>query len=125
LTVLGTLYKFNQTEFESIIQNDDDQLSFDVFPLPMNLNTPNCITADKNVNIWMVDSSSSSFFKFNPTNENFTQYATSNPHKSTYGNYTGEIKSPVSRPYWIETDSFGKLVFNEQGSNSIGVFDPD
>jgi len=64
-------------------------------------------------------------FKFNPRNENFTQYVTSNSPKSTYGNYTGEIKSTPSRPYWIDTDSSGKLVFNEPGSNRIGVFDPN
>jgi virginiamycin B lyase len=121
----GVLSKINQTEFELAIQNEGDNISFDFLSLPADLNTPNGITADNNGNIWIVDSSSSSFFKFNPITENFTQYTTSNPHKSTYGNYTGEIKSPVSRPYWIETDSFGKLVFNEQGSNSIGVFDPD
>lgn len=121
----GILTKINQTEFELLIQNEEEDLSFESFPLPAELNTPNGITADNNGNIWLVDSSSSLFFKFNPTNENFTQYTTSNPQKSTYGNYTGEIKSPTSNPYWIETDSFGKLVFNEQGSNSIGVFDPD
>ncbi len=121
----GILNKINQTELELLIQNDEESLSFEPFSLPENLNTPNGITADDNGNIWIVDSSSSRFFKFNSTNETFTQYVTSNPQKSTYGNFTGEIKSPVSRPYWIETDSTGKLVFNEQGSNSIGVFDPN
>jgi len=119
------LFKVNQTELDLLIQNDEEVLTFDLFTLPANLNTPNGITADNNGNIWLVDSSSSLFFKFNPIHENFTQYVTSNPHKSTYGNYTGEIKSPVSRPYWIDMDSFGKLVFNEQGSNRIGVFDPN
>ena len=118
----GVLIKLNQTE--SKLQKGE-VTDFESFPLPTNLNTPNGITADNNGNIWLVDSSSSLFFKFNPRNENFTQYVTSTPHKSTYGNYTGEIKSPVSRPYWIDIDSSGKLVFNEQGSNSIGVFDPD
>ena len=42
----------------------------------------------------------------------------------TYGNLTGVIKSPISRPYWIDTDSSGRLVFNEQTSNSIAVMDP-
>ncbi len=121
----GVLNKINQTKLELLIQNDEESLSFELFSLPENLNTPNGITADDNGNIWIVDSSSSRFFKFNSTNETFTQYVTSNPQKSTYGNYTGEIKSPVSRPYWIETDSTGKLVFNEQGSNRIGVFDPN
>jgi len=121
----GILKKFNLTEFELLIQNEEEALTTESFTLPTDLNTPNGITADNNGNIWLVDSSSSLFFKFNPIHENFTQYVTSNPHKSTYGNYTGEIKSPVSRPYWIDMDSSGKLVFNEQGSNKIGVFDPN
>jgi len=121
----GILTKINQTEYELLIQNEEEGLTFESFVLPANLNTPNGITADNNGNIWLVDSSSSLFFKFNPKNENFTQFTTANPQKSTYGNYTGEIKSPVSRPYWIETDSSGKLIFNEQGSNRIGVFDPN
>ena len=33
------------------------------------------------------------------------------------------IKSPVSRPYWIDTDNLGNLIFNEQTSNQIGVLD--
>jgi len=120
----GVLSKVNQTEFELLKEGAEGSISFEFFPLPTDLKTPNGITADNNGNIWLADSSSSSFFKFNTTNENFTQFTTSNPHQSTYGNYTGEIKLPVSRPYWIETDSSGKLVFNEQGSNRIGVFDP-
>ena len=124
LNGIGVLSKINQTEFELLRQTEEGDLPFKFFPLPTDLKTPNGITADNNGNIWLADSSSSLFFKFNPTNENFTQYVTSNPHKSTYGNYTGEIKSPVSRPYWMDIDSSGKLVFNEQGSNRIGVFDP-
>jgi len=124
----GYLYKVNQTEYESAIKNIDEfdtDVSFKIYPLPTDLNTPNGITADNNGNIWLADSSSSLFFKFNQTNGIFTQYVTSNPHKSTYGNYTGEIKFPTSNPYWMEMDSSGKLVFNEQGSNRIGVFDPN
>ena len=33
------------------------------------------------------------------------------------------IKSPVSRPYWIDTDNSGNLVFNEQTSNQIAILD--
>lgn len=120
----GILSKINQTEFELLIQNEGEDLTFEFFPLPADLNTPNGITADNDGNIWLVDSSSSSFFKFNTTNENFTQFTTANPQKFTYGNFTGKIKSPVSSPYWIDMHSSGKLVFNEPGSNRIGVFDP-
>jgi len=42
----------------------------------------------------------------------------------TYGNQTGIIKSPISRPYWIENDDQGRLVFNEQTANNISVMDP-
>ena len=68
----GILTKVNQTEFELLIQNEEEDLTFEFFPLPANLNTPNGITADNNGNIWLVDSSSSLFFKFNSINENFT-----------------------------------------------------
>ena len=42
----------------------------------------------------------------------------------TYGNQTGVIKSPISRPYWIENNDQGRLVFNEQTANNISVMDP-
>ena len=35
------------------------------------------------------------------------------------------IKNPVSRPYWTTFNENGKLVFNEQTANRIGVFDPE
>ena len=120
----GVLTKINQTEFELLIQNEEEDLAIESFPLPVNLNTPNGITVDNNGDIWIADSSSSFFFKFVPKNEDFTQYVTSNPNKSTYGNYTGEIKSPISGPYWIDVHSSGKLIFNEPESNRIGVFEP-
>ncbi len=122
---IGTLSKINLTELNLLIQNDDKEIPLELFSLPSDLKTPNGITVDNDGNIWLADSSSSLFFKFNPTNEDFTKYVTANPQKSTYGNYTGEIKSPASHPYWFDTDSFGKLVFNEPGSNRIGVFDPN
>ena len=41
------------------------------------------------------------------------------------GNATGIIKSPISRPYWSQTDMNGNLFFNEQTSNQLAVFDID
>jgi len=120
----GILAKINQTEFNLAIQNQIGNAPLETITLPRDLNTPNGITVDNSGNVWLADSSSSLFFKYDPIGANFTKYMTTNPQKSTYGNFTGEIKSPVSRPYWIDTDSSGKLIFNEQGSNRIGVFDP-
>ena len=34
------------------------------------------------------------------------------------------IKTPISRPYWNYFDDKGRLWFNEQVANSLGVFDP-
>jgi len=34
------------------------------------------------------------------------------------------IKFPISRPYWIENNDQGQLVFNEQTANNISVMDP-
>ena len=45
------------------------------------------------------------------------------PPVSSYGNATGLVLSPVSRPYWLE--AYGDLViFNEQTGNRIGVLNP-
>jgi len=96
----------------------------DVLPLPESLLTPNGATATEDGKIWLVDTSSSNFFSFNPQNEVFTQYTTSDPALQTFGNSTGIIKTPISRPYWIETNDLGQLVFNEQTANRIAVMDP-
>ena len=57
------------------------------------------------------------------TDQEFTKFVTSVPQKSTFGNATGIIKSPISRPYWSQTDMNGNLFFNEQTSNQLAVFD--
>lgn len=122
----GVLVKFDYNEFLEFIAspqmtNSTAQFS-GVFDLPPTLGTPIGLSVDGNDNIWMADTSSSSFFKFNPQNEKFTRYITSDPDLSVYGNATGLIKSPTSGPYWTQIDN-GKLVFNEQLANAIGVFD--
>jgi len=97
----------------------------DIYELPPGLNTPNGAVADSNGNIWLADTSSSFFFSFDPESELFTQYVTSNPTVSTYGNSSGLIKTPVTRPYWIELDQNDQIVFNEQTANRIGIFNPN
>ena len=49
---------------------------------------------------------------------------TADPIFETFGNQTGIVKSPISRPYWIENNDQGQLVFNEQTANNISVMDP-
>ena len=74
--------------------------------------------------LWLADTTSSSFFSFDPTTEQFIQYVTADPIFETFGNQTGVVKSPISRPYWIENNDQGQLVFNAQTANNISVMDP-
>ncbi len=125
----GVLLKLNQTKIfdqaNNLEQIQTDLLDFiDIYQFPAGMTTPNGISASSDGNIWIVDTSSSFFFKFDPDFETFTKYITSIPHESTYGNSTGIVKTPVSRPYWSEFDDQGRLVFNEQTANRIGIFDP-
>ena len=119
----GSLVKINQTKFDLAIQNNSEVIEFNFFPLPNDLSTPNGISEDNSGNIWIADSSSSLFFKFDPISENFTKYSTSDPPIFSYGNHTGQIKSSISQPYWIEKSPSG-IVFNEPSANRIAVFDP-
>lgn len=125
----GVLVKFDQDAYRNSIatanQNSLPALDFiKVFQLPVDLFTPNGIAVTPDDIIWIADTSNSAIFTFDPTTQQFIAYPTSNPKVSTYGNSTGLIKSPISRPYWIEANSMGHLVFNEQTANSIAVLDP-
>lgn len=95
------------------------------FELPPGLLTPNGLTIDNSGILWLADTSSSYFFSFNTTSETFTHYVTSPPDVLSYGNMTGVIQTPVSRPYWIDISDSGKVIFNEQTANRIAVFDTD
>ena len=125
----GVLVKYDHKGFqESVVSSGENTLPLfdfiDVFELPPELLTPNGIAVSESGKIWIADTSSSHFFSFDPETEQFTQYLTSDPPLLTYGNFTGIIKSPISRPYWIDLDSAGRLIFNEQTSNNIAVMDP-
>ena len=124
----GVLVKFDQEGYRNSVANVDGEslptLDYiEIFQLPSELLTPNGIAVSDGM-IWLADTSSSAIFNFDPTTQQFTQYVTSDPKISTYGNSTGLIKSPISRPYWIKTNSDGQLVFNEQTANSIAILDP-
>lgn len=124
----GVLIKFDQEGYRNSIANvNEDTLPpldyLEIFQLPSELLTPNGIVVSDGM-IWLADTSSSAVFNFDPTTQQFTKYVTSDPKISTYGNSTGIIQSPISRPYWIKINSDGDLVFNEQTANSIAVLDP-
>ena len=125
----GFLVKFNQNDYLSAVSNSGEQFLplvdfISAYALPVQLLTPNGITFSDDGLLWIVDTTSSSFFSFDPSSEKFIQYVTADPMFETYGNQTGVIKSPISRPYWIENDDQGRLVFNEQAANNISVMDP-
>jgi len=93
------------------------------YNFPAGLTTPNGVAVGPDQKIWLADTSSNYFFSFDPRTEEFTKYATSIPTIDSYGNASGFIKNPVSRPYWIER-SDGNLIMNEHNANRIGVFNP-
>ena len=93
------------------------------YNFPTGLTTPNGVAVGPDQKIWLADTSTSYFFSFDPKTEEFTKYTTSIPTIDSYGNASGIIKNPVSRPYWIEHYD-GNLIMNEQTANRIGVFNP-
>ena len=122
----GLLLKFNIEQYKldssALTNTISVENYFEVYDFPQDLETANGLSIDENDNVWIVDTSSSFFFKFDPDTQQFTKFITSTPQKSTYGNSTGIIKSPISRPYWTQTDLNGNLFFNEQTSNQLAVF---
>ena len=125
----GVLVKFNQNGYFDSVANSEEKslplLDFiEIYELPPELLTPNGSVVDDDGLIWLADTTTSYFFSFDPSTEKFVQYVTSDPLLSTYGNQTGIVKTPISRPYWIDIDEQGRLVFNEQTGNNISVMDP-
>jgi len=125
----GLLLKFNIEKYkqDTYLASTGVDISlenyFEVYDFHPDLNAANGLSIDENDDVWILDTTSSFFFKFDPKIEKFTKFVTSTPQESTYGNATGIIKSPISRPYWSQTDMNGNLFFNEQTSNQIAVFD--
>jgi len=93
------------------------------YNFPAGLTTPNGVAVGPDQKIWLADTSSNYFFSFDPKTEEFTKYVTSVPTIDSYGDASGFIKNPVSRPYWIE-HSDDNLIMNEHNANRIGVFNP-
>ncbi len=126
----GVLVQFDQDGYLASVMGSKNKfrpvLNFiEVYVLPPELLTPNGVVVSADGTIWLTDTSTSSFFNFNPLTKKFTQYVTADPLPSTYGNQTGRTPSdPGSRPYWIDSDEQGRIVFNEQAANNISVMDP-
>ena len=113
-----------QTGEGNLLNYDPQTSNGTKFNFPLGMRAPNGISVDKQDKIWLSDTSSSFFFSFDPQSKRFTKYITSPPQEVTYGNYSGLIKTPVTRPYWNSFDEMERLWFNEQTGNSIAVFDP-
>lgn len=125
----GVLVKLDYEGYQNTKQETGQEffagdMFTEIYQLPVALLTPNGAVISNDGKIWLADTTSSSFFSFDPTTEEFTQYVTADPLLSTYGNQTGVVKTPISRPYWIDSDEQGRIVFNEQNANNISVFDP-
>ena len=117
-----TLWKYQQGG--NLTRYDSQTGSKTPFNLPSGIFAPNGISISQDGKVWVTDTASSFFFSFDPQSQQFTKFITSLPPESTYGNVTGVIKTPISRPYWNHVDDKGRIWFNEQVANSIGFFDP-
>ncbi len=103
-----------------ILTQDTQQYS-----LPDSIQAPNGVAMGPSGNIWIADTAGNSFYKFSPDNNTTTEFVTSEPSVLTYGNATGLIKTPITRPYWNAFDSEGNMWFNQQTGNRLAVFDPN
>jgi len=108
----------------NLVKYDQQTGNSTQYPLPQEIQAPNGIAIDSAGKLWIMDTASSFFFDFDPNTNQFTKHLTSPPPTSSYGNASGLIKTPISRPYWNHFDDRGRLWFNEQVANSLGVYDP-
>ena len=124
----GLLVKYDYNGYQNTIDSRDDFLPLldfiEVYELPRELYAANGVEISSDGLVWIADTASSSFFSFNPITKEFVQYVTAEPMLSTFGNQTGVIKTPISRPYWIQLDDQNRLVLNSQNANNISVMDP-
>lgn len=116
-----TIWKYQQGG--NLVKYDQKTGNSTQYPLPQEIQAPNGIAIDSAGKLWIMDTASSLFFDFDPTNSQFTKHLTSPPPISSYGNASGLIKTPISRPYWNHFDDKGRLWFNEQVANTLGVYD--
>ena len=95
------------------------------FTLPDSIKAPNGVAIGPLGNIWIADTAGNSFYKFSPDDKKVIEFTTSKPSIFTYGNASGLIKTPITRPYWNAFDSDGNMWFNQQTGNRLAVFNPN
>ena len=94
------------------------------FSLPTSIGAPNGVSVGPENNVWIADTAGNSFYKFIPESMKIIEFVTTKPPVWTYGNSSGLIKTPITRPYWNSFDSDGNMWFNQQTANRLAVFDP-
>ena len=125
----GILINYDHEDYRNDVLNSGEQflpmMDYVItYTLPPQLIIPNGIAFSDDDTLWISDSGSSSFFSFESSTGQFIQYVTADPIFETYGNQTGVIGNPISRPYSMESDDQGRIIFNEQTGNNISVMDP-
>ncbi len=116
---------WNYQQGGSLIGYDQTTRNYTEHRLPSEIQAPNGISIDPIGRLWITDTASSYFLNFDPNTNQFTKFITSPAPVSSYGNSSGLIKTPITRPYWNHVDDKGRLWFNEQVANSIAVFNPE
>ncbi|RDJ37554.1 MAG: lyase [Crenarchaeota archaeon] len=106
----------------SLIKYDHTNDKATMFDLTGVVLAPNGLSIDDAESLWISDTASSNIVKFNPDSKQIIKYVTSFPRESTFGNSSGLIKTPITRPYWNSIYD-EKLIFNEQQANMIGILD--
>jgi virginiamycin B lyase len=116
--------EWNYQKGGNLLQMDPQTGSGTQFALPAGILAPNGVSISQDGTVWVTDTASSLFVGFDPHLSQFVKFITSLPPESTYGNSSGLIKTPISRPYWNHIDNKGRVWFNEQVGNTMAVFDP-
>ena len=107
-----------------LVKTNFDTRETEKFVLPSSIYAPNGVSVGPEGNIWIADTAGSSFYRFNPNDNKVIEFVTSDSPLWAFGNSTGLIKTPITRPYWNAFDSSGNMWFNQQTANRLAMFDP-
>jgi virginiamycin B lyase len=108
-----------------LVKTNSNTQEVEQYTLPTSIQAPNGVALGPLGSIWIADTAGNSFYKFNPDDKKVIEFVTSKPSILTYGNASGLIKTPITRPYWNAFDSDGNMWFNQQTGNRLAVFDLD